>query len=299
MSRSSNARPGGLPFAFAILAVGRLGGAEAGYASDADVLFVVDPAAGADEAVCQARAIGLAARLRTLLAATGPHPELVMDADLRPEGRNGPLVRSLDAYRAYYLRWSAPWEAQALLRAAPLAGDAELSARFLQLADTVRYPAGGLRPEQLVQIRRLKTRMAAERLPRGADPATEVKLGPGGLSDIEWVVQLTQLRHAAAVPGLRTTTTMQALRAAERAGLVSAADADVLAGGWRLAGRIRNAAMLVRGRRLDAIPSDPVERTAVARLLGYPPGAIGNLTQDWLRAARRTRVVFVRLFLDD
>ncbi len=289
-------RDGPLEYAFAVVAVGRLGGAEAGYGSDADVLFVVDPLPGAAEQAVQTAATALASRLRTLLSRTGTHPPLRVDADLRPEGRSGPLVRSLAAYRSYYDRWSAPWEAQALLRAAPLAGDPDLTERFLQLADPVRYPEGGLSADGVAQIRRLKARMEAERLPRGADPSTEVKLGPGGLSDVEWVVQLLQLRHAAAIPSMRTTTTLDALHAAVVAGLVSAADEAVLSTAWRLAGRIRNAAMLVRGRPRDSVPADPVELAAVARLLGYPAGASGDLVQDWLRAARRSRAVFDRLF---
>ena len=289
-------RDGPPAFAFAVLAVGRLGGAEAGYGSDADVLFVVDPEPGAAEQDVQAAATALAARLRALLSRAGAHPPLPVDVDLRPEGRNGPLVRSLAAYRVYYQRWSAPWEAQALLRAAPLAGDTDLTERFLRLADPVRYPDGGLSAEGVGQIRRLKARVEAERLPHGADPSTEVKLGPGGLSDVEWVVQLLQLRHAAAVPSMRTTTTLQALRAATAAGLVPAADEAVLSVAWRMAGRIRNAAMLVRGRPRDSVPADPVELAGVARLLGYPPGASGDLVQDWLRAARRCRAVFDRLF---
>ena len=288
---------GPLPFTFAVLAVGRLGGAETGYGSDADVLFVFDPLPGASQAGERA-AVALAARLRALLSATGVHPSLAVDSDLRPEGRNGPLARSLAGYRAYFARWSAPWEAQALLRAAPLAGDAALTERFLRLADPIRYPEDGLSREAAAGIRRLKARVEAERLPRGADPATEVKLGPGGLSDVEWAVQLLQLQHAARVPAMRTTTTLDALRAAVQAGLVHPADGAVLTDAWRFAGRIRNAAMLVRGRPRDSIPTVPVELSATARLLGYPAGESGDLVQDWLRTARRSRAAFERLFRD-
>lgn len=290
-------RDGPPSFTFAVVAVGRLGGAEAGYGSDADVLFVYQPLAEAADGDCQGPAVALATAVRTLLSRTGAHPPLAVDADLRPEGRNGPLVRSLAAYEAHHRRWSAPWEAQALLRAAPLAGDAGLTDSFLHLADPLRYPEGGLPPAAVAQIRRLKTRMAAERLPRGADPSLDVKLGPGGLSDVEWVVQLLQLRHAAAVPSLRTTTTMDALGAAVAAGLVGESDGAVLTDAWRLAGRIRNATMLVRGRPRDSVPTDPLELAGVARLLGYP--ASGALVQDWLRAARHCRATFERLFLTD
>src|SRR5690606_2878110 len=134
--------------------------------------------------------------------------------DLRPEGRNGPLVRTLDGYAAYYRRWSLVWESQALLRAQPVAGDAELGERFTALVDPLRYPPDGLDDAAVREIRRLKARMEAERLPRGADRTTHTKLGRGGLSDVEWTVQLLQLRHAGRLPALRTTRTRRALAAA-------------------------------------------------------------------------------------
>ncbi|MFD0823350.1 AAA family ATPase, partial [Micromonospora zhanjiangensis] len=119
---------------------------------------------------------------------------------LRPEGRQGPLVRSLAAYQSYYSRWAKVWEAQALLRARYVCGDADLAAEFVTVADPVRYPAGGLSRAQVTEIRRIKARVETERLPRGADPNTDTKLGRGGLADVEWAVQLLQLRHAGAVP---------------------------------------------------------------------------------------------------
>jgi [glutamine synthetase] adenylyltransferase / [glutamine synthetase]-adenylyl-L-tyrosine phosphorylase len=205
--------------------------------------------------------------MRNILAIPAPDPPLIVDADLRPEGRGGPLVRSLAAYRLYYTRWSKVWEAQALLRARFVAGDADLGARFLALADEVRYPQGGLTPEQVVEIRRIKARVEGERL-RGADPGTQVKLGRGGLADVEWVVQLMQLRHAYDVVELRTTETLAALSAARTAGLIEAADADALATAWTSASRVRNALMLVRGRPSDQLPRQGVELAGVVRILG-------------------------------
>ncbi len=133
-------------------------------------------------------------------------------------------------------------------------------------------------------------------MPRGIDPALHIKLGPGGLSDVEWVVQLTQLRHAHSVPGLRTTRTLGALAAAEQAGLIAAPDAADLAAAWLLAARIRNAVMLVRGRPGDTVPSRQSDLAGVARLLGYPPDASRDLVQDYRRAARHARAVMERLF---
>jgi glutamate-ammonia-ligase adenylyltransferase len=292
----SRARPRGM--SFAIIGMGRLGGSEMGYSSDADVLFVYDPPGGTAEDEASGAAHGIAEELRRLLSAPSPEPPLGVDADLRPEGRQGPLVRSIGAYERYYAEWSHTWEAQALLRARFVAGDAELGQRFLALADTVRYPEDGLRAEQVVEIRRIKARVDTERLPRGADPATHAKLGRGGLADVEWAVQLLQLRHGWRLPGLRTPRTLDALNAAREAGLVSTMDATWLARGWVMASRVRNALMLVRGRPTDQLPRQGAELAGVARVLGRAPSSQpGEFLDDYLRTMRRSRAAAERVFL--
>ncbi|MBI1376879.1 MAG: bifunctional [glutamine synthetase] adenylyltransferase/[glutamine synthetase]-adenylyl-L-tyrosine phosphorylase [Frankiales bacterium] len=285
-----------MPTRFLVVAMGRFGGGELGFASDADVLFVHDPLPGADDQDAHAAALAVAGELRRLLMLPTPDPPLEVDADLRPEGRNGPLVRTLASYAAYYARWSSPWEAQALLRAEPVAGDVELGERFVALIDPLRYPAGGVPEGDVREIRRLKARMEAERLPRGADPGLHTKLGRGGLSDVEWVAQLVTLRHGHDVPGLRTTRTLPALAAAADAGLLDREDAEHLASAWRMATRVRDAVMLVRGRASDMVPTDTRDLAAVARLLGYRPGESGALLDDYRRITRRARGVVERVF---
>ena len=287
---------GPLPTRLAVIAMGRLGGHEMGYSSDADVLFVHDPLPGAvDEAATRA-AHAVAENLRALLSRPGPDPALLVDAGLRPEGRQGPLVRTLASYQAYYRRWSVPWEAQALLRADFIAGDRELGDSFMAMVDEIRYPDGGIDQAAIREIRRIKARMESERMPRGVEPALHLKLGPGGLADVEWVAQLLQLRHASAVAGLRTTRTPATLAAASSAGLMTAADAATLTAAWLLASRIRDAVMLVRGRQSDTLPTLPVDLAVVARVLGYPPDGTQDLVQDWRRSARHARAVMERLF---
>jgi glutamate-ammonia-ligase adenylyltransferase len=292
IARAAQPAPPGLRFA--VIGMGRLGGYESNYLSDADVLFVYDPPPGADEVAAGAAAHAIAEELRRLLAAPAPDPPLGVDADLRPEGRQGPLVRSLAAYAQYYARWSRVWEAQALLRARFVCGDADLGAEFAAIADPVRYPADGLTREQVVEIRRIKARVEAERLPRGADPATHTKLGRGGLADVEWAVQLLQLRHAGRRPELRGTRTLDALAAARDAGLVDPEDAAEMAAGWTLAAQVRNALMLVRGRAGDQLPRHGVELAGVVRLLGrdYP----GEFLDKYLRTGRRSRAAMERVF---
>jgi glutamate-ammonia-ligase adenylyltransferase len=296
-TREAVARRGELPTRFAVIAMGRLGGGELGYGSDADVLFVHEPMPGSEEREATEAATAVAELTRTLLARPAPDPPLEVDANLRPEGKNGPLVRTLASYEAYYRRWAAGWEAQALLRALPVAGDACVGERFTALVDPLRYPRGGLPAAAITEIRRIKARVDAERLPRGADPATHAKLGRGGLADVEWTVQLLQLRYAAETAGLRTTRTLPALHAAVEAGLLASDDAAALEAAWRVATRARNAIMLVRGRAGDQVPGHGRDLAAVARAMGYPLGRDpGQVLEDYRRATRRARRVVERVF---
>jgi glutamate-ammonia-ligase adenylyltransferase len=288
-----------LPIAFAIVAMGRLGGLETSYGSDADVMFVYEktqPSTADPDAASIAHDV--AGRLRALLGSpSSSDPPVGIDADLRPEGRNGPLVRSLESYRQYYARWSEPWEAQALLRARFAAGDQHLGLRFAAMIDLVRYPVGGLRPADLIEIRRIKARVDSERLPRGADPTTHTKLGRGGLADVEWTIQLLQLAHGHAVAELRTTRTLDALRAAVDAELIEAGDAAALIDGWRMATHVRNALMLVRDKAEDQLPHQGTPLVAVGRAMGYPSGFDpGQLVDDYRRTARRARRVVEKIF---
>jgi glutamate-ammonia-ligase adenylyltransferase len=280
----------------AIVAMGRYGGHELGYGSDADVMFVHEPLPGADPQRAASVAQAVANELRRLLSLPGTDPALEVDAGLRPEGKQGPLVRTLESYAGYYGKWSEVWEAQALLRAQAMVGDEGLRDRFHALIDPMRYPTDGLSTRDLVEIRRIKARIDAERLPRGADPRTHFKLGPGGLADVEWTVQVLQLEHAAAVPALRTTRTLEALRACVDHELLSLEDASALVQSWKLASRARNATVLVRGRPSDQLPSDVRERAAVARILGYEPGQTDAMVNDYQRAARLAAAKVDELF---
>ncbi|WP_392875216.1 bifunctional [glutamine synthetase] adenylyltransferase/[glutamine synthetase]-adenylyl-L-tyrosine phosphorylase [Streptomyces sp. LN499] len=285
-----------LPTRFAVIGMGRFGGHELGYGSDADVLFVHAPREGVDEQEAARAANTVVGEMRRLLQLPTADPPLMIDADLRPEGKSGPLVRTLKSYEAYYRRWSLVWESQALLRAEPMAGDADLGNEFIELIAPLRYPMEGLGEDAVREIRRLKARMESERMPRGADPTLHTKLGRGGLSDVEWTVQLMQMQHGWMEPGLRTTRTREALAAACAAGLIPGEDAQTLDEAWVLATRVRNAVMLVRGRPGDTFPSGPRELTAVGRYLGYEPGHVGDMLDDYRRITRRARAVVEERF---
>ncbi|WP_308420995.1 bifunctional [glutamine synthetase] adenylyltransferase/[glutamine synthetase]-adenylyl-L-tyrosine phosphorylase [Flexivirga endophytica] len=279
-----------------IIGMGRLGGGEMGYSSDADVIFVHDPLPDADPQLAQSQAEEVVTFLSTGLSAGGPDPALVVDADLRPEGKAGPIVRTLASYAAYYERWSEGWESQALLRAAPIAGDEELGVSFRALIDPLRWPEGGIDEKAVRAIRMLKARMEAERLPRGGDVRTHFKLGRGGLSDVEWTVQLAQLQHAHDIPALRHTGTTTPLRAMVEHGLIEADDADHLRESWTLASRLRNASVLWRGRPVDSLPGALADADGIARILGSPVGSGYQLSDRYLKVSRRAREVVEREF---
>jgi glutamate-ammonia-ligase adenylyltransferase len=277
---------------FAIIAMGRYGGRELGFGSDADVMYVYR-ATTATDAEAQAAAEAIVANLTR--QTDDLWLPLDLDIDLRPEGKNGAVVRSLASYRAYYARWSLTWEAQALLRARAAVGDAALMADFEALADEVRFPTG-IADRDVREVKRIKARVESERLPQAADPARHLKLGRGSLSDVEWLVQLTQLQHGARLPGLRTTSTLDALDVARREGFLTDDEAEKLRDAWVLASRVRSAMTLWTARTADVLPTDRKQLDGVARLLEYPPGSASALEEDYLRVTRLARVVFERRF---
>ncbi|MHA6803034.1 bifunctional [glutamine synthetase] adenylyltransferase/[glutamine synthetase]-adenylyl-L-tyrosine phosphorylase [Salinifilum ghardaiensis] len=292
-------RTGERPARIAVIGMGRLGGAELGYGSDADVMFVCEPSGGASESVAVRYATAVVERVRSLLGAPSQDPALEVDIDLRPEGKQGALVRTVESYRSYYERWAHVWEAQALLRARPIAGDGELGERFRAMIDPIRYPEGGLDAAKSREIRRIKARVDAERLPRGADPAMHTKLGRGGLADVEWALQLLQLQHAHRHPELQTPSTVAGLRSAAEAGVLSETDAERLVDAWSWAMRVRNAVTLVRGKPGDQLPKQGRELSMVAVALGYSAGTdLGTVVDDYLRVTRRARAVVERVFYE-
>jgi glutamate-ammonia-ligase adenylyltransferase len=218
-----------------------------------------------------------------------------VDIDLRPEGKSGPLARSLDGYRTYYERWVQTWELQALLRARPVAGDPDVARRFIELVTPHVYrepfPDDAIR-----EVRRMKARIERERIPHGEDPRFHLKLGRGSLSDVEFTVQLLQLQHGAAQPALRTPSTMRALEALEELGYVDAKDALALAAAYRFSERARNYRYLLTGTPGDSLPIDSDEATKLGRMLGFTHRPQQELRDEYRRVTRRARAVVERVF---
>lgn len=279
-----------------IVAMGRYGGREIGFGSDADVILVRENSEPESDEEAARIAIAVARELQQLVRDSLVSFEL--DMDLRPEGKQGVLVRSIDGYRNYYEKWAEIWEYQALLRARTLMISDSIAKEFSLAIDPHRFPKN-LDSKKVMEIRRIKARVENERLPQGADPLRHLKLGRGSLSDVEWLVQLLQLQHGHKYPELRTTGTVAALEAAARLGLVPPDDSHVLISAWTLASRIRSSIVLANGRQSDILPTDRMQLEAVARILEYPPSEAARLEEDYLSATRKARRVFERLFLGE
>ncbi len=283
------------PARIAVIGMGRLGGAELGYGSDADVMVVAEPTAGGDEAAALAWAAKIVDQMRTRLSKPSGDPPLEVDLGLRPEGRSGAVVRTVASYERYYREWGEVWERQALLRASVIAGDREVGERFIQAIDGFRYPEGGTSPADIKEIRRIKARVDDERLPRNADRATHTKLGRGALADVEWTVQLLTMSHAHTYPQLRTPSTLEALdflAELEDQAVLSVSDARILRTAWLTATRARNAIVLVTGKRTDQLPAPGPQLAQVAGSAGYDPDDQQEFLEDYLRITRRAyRVV--------
>jgi len=281
---------------FAIIAMGRFGGEELGFGSDADVMYLYKAKPGVDNEVAQRISEKIITEIKRI---TGDQVlEFQIDIDLRPEGKNGPVVRSIESYEAYYKRWSDTWEAQALLRARPIAGSSEIQHEFLELINRYRYPSQ-FSGAAATEIRRIKARVETERLPLGADPKRHLKLGRGSLSDVEWLVQLLQMQHGAEHKTIRTPKTLDALNAMVSEGIIAEHDARVLSEAWLLASRLRSASVLWANKSSDVLPSDRRQLEGMARILEYPRGSASMLEEDYLAFTRRSRMVYERLFFGD
>jgi [glutamine synthetase] adenylyltransferase / [glutamine synthetase]-adenylyl-L-tyrosine phosphorylase len=285
-----------LPVRIAIIGMGKLGGHELHYVSDLDVVFVHEPVDGADESEATRIALDVAANvMRSLSAITAEGTAFDVDADLRPEGRSGPLSRSLASYRAYWERWSAAWEHQALTRARPVAGDLELGKAFVAAAEGFAYPEE-FGAQATSQMRRMKARIEQERIPKRVAPSRHLKLGPGGLSDVEWTVQLLQQRHGAGDRVLRVPSTMRAIDALQDESLLEHRDAAWLRDGYRFLTRLRNLLYLLRHRNVDVMPQNSDQLELLARALGFGAGGWQELDDERRRHARHVRRVCERVF---
>jgi glutamate-ammonia-ligase adenylyltransferase len=276
------------PQGFGVIAMGKWGGGELSYGSDLDLMYVHSNTADREEAH------RLAMDVRAVLSEPSRHGWAYdLDADLRPEGKKGPLSRSVDSYRRYYEEWVEPWELLALVKARPAAGDPDVLEEFEEVLAPVLWK-DRLPDAMAVAIRRIKARMESERIPPGEDPDFHLKLGPGGLSDVEFAAQLLQLRHGGTHPQLRVPGTMDALRVMHETGLLPESDFQALSQSYLFCTRARLRLHLQKAPAADSLPTDPAAGSRLAASLGFD--RTGELREEYRRHTRKARRSFERIF---
>lgn len=282
------------PTEIALVALGRLGSQELSYSSDADLMFIHEPTPNSGPELAQEFSTSVCKDLLNHFGSLNSHLPLIVDTHLRPEGKNGPLVRTLAGYRKYCKQWIEPWERQALLRARVIVASPQIKHKILEIIDPLRYPEN---PdlELLTSLRRMKARVEEYRLPKGIDPVRHLKIGPGGISDVEWVVQIWQIAYGYEFEQLRTTSTIDGLRAAAEAGICSGTEAEILHNAWIYASRLRDAMALgatkIASGKSDVLTSDVWELEVVSRLLGNLPGKRVEVEESQARLSRQARAV--------
>ncbi|MFQ5517116.1 MAG: bifunctional [glutamine synthetase] adenylyltransferase/[glutamine synthetase]-adenylyl-L-tyrosine phosphorylase, partial [Acidimicrobiia bacterium] len=268
--QAAQRRHHGPDIGFCVIAMGKWGGRELNYASDIDVLFAYDPG-DVDPHTAHRHAQTLAQAFIDALAASTPEgTAFKVDADLRPEGTQGPLARSLDAYRNYYTQWSQPWELQALIKARPACGTTTTGTAFLTHTQPLTYP-DTLPPNTLRTIRTLKARAERQRIPAGEDPQFHLKFGPGGLVDVEFTVQILQLMAGGNQRRIRNANTLAATEALASNQILEPEEAHDLGAAYEFCGRVRNRLFLLAGRPRDSLPTDRRELGKLGTSLGMGP----------------------------
>ncbi len=287
------------PIPFTVIAMGKWGGQELNYSSDIDLLFVYDTPPNVDPERARQYANKIATEFMAALGEVTPEGAAFrVDADLRPEGKNGPLARSLDGYAGYYDKWAQTWEFQSLIKARPAAGDPDLGERFSQLISPHVYP-DTLNPDAIRSIRTMKARIERERLGPGEDPDFHLKLGRGAMNDIEFLVQLHQMRFGGRTPGLQTPGTEAALAGLIEAGHLSPEAARDLSAAYRSCGMLRNRLFLQFGRPVDSLPTDQDELTRLALSLGRFDAPRSSVREEYRRLTRRARRLVEQSFYQD
>jgi glutamate-ammonia-ligase adenylyltransferase len=286
----------GAPRELCVIAMGKLGGCELNYASDIDIVFVADGDA--------AMAVSAAEALLESLQGFAPEGQAYrVDVDLRPEGRSGALVRSYDGYLEYYRRWAQPWEFQALIKARPAAGQILVGRDLLRDVEDLIYPSA-VSSERIASIRSMKERLerhVAQRALRGRSVESEdVKLGPGGIRDIEFSIQLLQLVHGGADPSVRSANTLDALSALLDGGYIAEDDGASLSSAYRWLRTVEHRLQLWGERQVHRLPAGNDDRARIARVLGFQDSpsasAIDRFEQRHKAVLSDVRSRFEKLF---
>ena len=275
---------------FAVIGLGKLGAQELNFASDLDVVFVYE-GEGPDEF---RRGADLAERVLAGIRAAGWEP----DANLRPEGRSGPIAKSFAAYLEYWERYAETWEFQALLRSRFVAGDQGLGRRFCSFASDFAYPEY-LPVDRVSEIRRMRERVERERVRPTEASRFHFKLGYGSLADVQFAVELSLMRFGGHHPEIRTHRTLDAIERLARQRLIEDGAALALSEAFVFLSDVKDGLEVDRRVHAEAIPASPQEQLALARRLGFEEYPRQTLLEEYRRITRRARRAMERVFYEE
>ncbi len=298
---------------FAVIGMGKLGGRELNYSSDIDVMFVYSgegPVHADDRTSKTARSTGkgamtsheyfnlLSEQIVQILTVSGGEGSVYrVDIRLRPEGETGPMSRSLESYETYYATWGEAWEKLALIKARTIAGDSGLGDEFIAMTRPFVYQKNP-GPGAIEEIRKIKARIEA-RLAAEGTTLLEVKLGYGGIREIEFSIQMLQLLYGGQDKSLRGSNSLKTIDALEKAGRIELQDGKRLKDAYRFLRRVEHFIQIVHEFQIHQLPSEPVEMEKLARRVGYRDGrtsAAARLAGDYKEWTEFVHAFHVRVF---
>lgn len=292
------------PCRFAIIGMGKLGGYELNFSSDIDLIFVYSDDASTDMGTDNSEYFSRFCEF-IIKAMSEILPEgyvFRVDIRLRPESGAGVIIRSMESYESYYEGWGDLWERQALIKARPVAGDMAFGDEFIRMIQPFvyqRYLDGVTLTEIKADIRRTKGRIEERLVSEGSTLEKHVKLGPGGIRDIEFTVQCLQMIHGAKRKSLCSHNTLEVLAALKESTLLSAADADALMAAYRFLRTVENCIQIEADQQRYSIPDGETEERELARRVGYPHtteiDALETFRADYRAHTERVRDIFRKI----
>jgi glutamate-ammonia-ligase adenylyltransferase len=295
------------PCGFCVIGMGKLGGYELNFASDVDLMYVYTSYEGSTSGLGDNGEVrqqisnheyfvALARRLTTLIGGQGPEGQAFrVDLRLRPEGTQGQLALSLLSYEAYYARLGQTWERMALIKARPVAGDCRLGEEFLALIRPFVYQSH-LDAEGVRQLRDMKRQIDAQ-LADKAQSRTNVKLGLGGIREIEFLIQLPQLLYGGRQPTLQERHSLRALSKLREAGLMTSSVETTLRSTYGYLRRLEHYLQMEQGAQTHTLPRHPDQQRRLAHYCGYPTWEA--FYQDYLERTEAVHTIFVEAFQDE
>lgn len=291
---------GTAPCRFAIIGMGKFGGAELNFSSDIDLIFVYSDEGKTDKDIDNSEYYSRLCEfiIKSMSEVTADGYVFRVDIRLRPESSAGVIIRSMESYETYYEGWGDLWERQALIKARPVAGDIEFGEEFLRMIQPFvyqRYLDGVTLSEIKTDIRNTKTRIEERLLAERIDINKHVKLGPGAIRDIEFTIQCLQMIHGGKSRSLRSQNTLETLAALRENELLESDDVDILSDAYRFLRKVENAIQIESDQQRYLVSAKVDEATHLARMVGYQNDAHETFQQDYQKYTAQVRAIFEKV----